>query len=56
MAAPARACVVVSEARPPDHSWHWGLSIAVSNIYVDDFDQEVNTATGLSPTWPNASR
>jgi len=26
----SRAGVIVSETRPLDHSWHWGLSIAVS--------------------------
>lgn len=45
----SRAGVVVSEARPPDHSWHWGLSVAVSNIYVEDLDHEVNLWGGV--TW-----
>ncbi len=45
----SRAGVVVSESRPPDHSWHWGLSIAVSNIYVDDLHKEVNLWGGV--TW-----
>jgi hypothetical protein len=45
----SRGGVVVSESRPPDHSWHWGLSIAVSNVHVEDFHEEVNVWGGV--TW-----
>ena len=45
----SRAGAVVSECRPPDHSWHWGLSIAVSNIHVEDLREEVNAWGGV--TW-----
>ncbi|WOP19320.1 DUF6807 family protein [Raineyella sp. LH-20] len=40
---------VVSDHRPPDHSWHWGLSLAVANIRVNALDEEVNLWGGV--TW-----
>jgi hypothetical protein len=43
------AGVVVSGNRPPDHSWHWGLSIAVSNIRIAALGEEVNLWGGV--TW-----
>ncbi|WP_022887362.1 PmoA family protein [Glaciibacter superstes] len=40
---------LVSDYRPSDHAWHWGLSIAVSNIEVPGQSQPVNLWGGV--TW-----
>jgi hypothetical protein len=45
----SRAGVVVSQTRPADHSWHWGLSLAVSNVHVSARGEEVNLWGGV--TW-----
>lgn len=40
---------VVSDYRPADHDWHWGLSVAVANIRIGDATQDVNLWGGV--TW-----
>ncbi|MBG6237160.1 hypothetical protein IWX78_000103 [Mycetocola sp. CAN_C7] len=41
---------VVSDYRPADHDWHWGLSIAVSNIAVEGEELPVNVWGGVTFT------
>ncbi|KQQ05541.1 MULTISPECIES: DUF6807 family protein [unclassified Rathayibacter] len=41
--------VVVSDLRPPDHDWHLGLSLTVSNVSIGDEPQDANFWGGV--TW-----
>ncbi|PPF34574.1 DUF6807 family protein [Pseudoclavibacter sp. AY1H1] len=43
------AGAVVSDFRPADHTWHWGLSVTVANIRIDDAAHDVNLWGGV--TW-----
>lgn len=40
--------VVVSDLRPPDHDWHLGLSLTVSNVGVGDEPVEANFWGGVT--------
>jgi hypothetical protein len=40
---------VVSDFRPADHYWHWGLSLAIANIRIGDDEQDTNLWGGV--TW-----
>ncbi|NQX29906.1 PmoA family protein [Microbacteriaceae bacterium VKM Ac-2854] len=40
---------VVSDFRPADHDWHWGLSLAIANIRIGDDEPESNLWGGV--TW-----
>ncbi|PPF42734.1 hypothetical protein C5B85_15815 [Pseudoclavibacter sp. AY1F1] len=40
---------VVSDYRPADHDWHWGLSVTVANIRIGDAAQDTNLWGGV--TW-----
>lgn len=40
---------IVSDYRPADHDWHWGLSVTVANIRIGDATEDVNLWGGV--TW-----
>ncbi|NQX10772.1 PmoA family protein [Microbacteriaceae bacterium VKM Ac-2855] len=40
---------VVSDFRPDDHDWHWGLSLAIANIRIDGDTTDTNLWGGV--TW-----
>lgn len=40
---------LVSDFRPADHDWHWGLSIAISNIRIEGDTVDTNLWGGV--TW-----
>ena len=39
---------VVTDYRPIDHSWHWGLSVAIANIDVPGEHEPVNLWGGVT--------
>ena len=41
---------VVSDHRPPDHDWHWGLSIAIANVAIGEEAPDINWWGGVTYT------